>query len=343
MPHVPDVDAGGGPSRVAIVVIGRNEGPRLARSLEAAVRESVPVVYVDSGSSDGSVALARRLGVAAVELDPRTAFTAARGRNEGLAAVLAAHPDTELVQFVDGDCELVVGWLEQGARTLSTDPRLAATFGRVRERNREASVYNLLCDLEWRGPPGEARSCGGNAMMRVEAVRQVNGFDGTLIAGEEPELSLRLRRAGWRLFRCDRDMVLHDAAMTRFGQWWRRAVRAGWAYAEGAWLHGASPERHFVRESASILFWGVIVPGLALGAAWPTGGASVLVAALGYAVLGVRIGTRAIRRGLSMREASLLAAFTVLAKFPQAIGQLQFAALRVRGRGRRLVDWRAAG
>lgn len=329
-------------ARVAIVVIGRNEGQRLRRCLQPIAGGRAPVVYVDSGSSDGSVELARGLGVQVVELDAARPFTAARARNEGMAKVAELHPEVELVQFVDGDCELVPGWLERGARELAADPRLAVAFGGVRERERERSVYNLLCDLEWRGPAGEARSSGGNAMMRARAFREVGGFDAGLIAGEEPELSLRLRRAGWRIVRFDADMVLHDAAMTRFGQWWRRAQRGGWGYAEGAFLYAGSPERVWVRENASILFWGALVPGAALLLAWPTRGGSLLLLG-GHALLAARIRARGTRAGLPAREAGLQAVFTVLGKFPQAIGQLQFAALRLLRRRRTVVDWRVAG
>jgi GT2 family glycosyltransferase len=329
-------------SRLAIVAIGRNEGGRLSRCLDSVLGRDLPVVYVDSGSADGSAELARRRGASVVELDGSLPFTAARARNAGFEKVLALHPEAELVQFVDGDCELVPGWLEHGERELHAQPHVAAVCGRVRELHREGSIYNRLCDLEWDTPAGETRACGGNAMMRVRAFRDAGGFEPGLIAGEEPELCLRLRRLGWKIVRSGRDMVLHDADMTHFGQWWRRALRAGWAYAEGAARHGASSERHFVRENCSILFWGVLLPAAALLLAWRTGGLFLLLLA-GYPTLVARVYSKAIRRGISLADARLLAVFTVLAKFPQAIGQAQFIALRPFDRRRRVVDWRVPG
>jgi GT2 family glycosyltransferase len=325
---------------LAIIAIGRNEGKRLGRCLDSAAHEGVPVVYVDSGSTDGSPEIARGRGARVVELDPAIPFTAARARNEGLAEALGLQPDVELVQFVDGDCELVPGWLERGARALGADPALAVVCGRVRERERDRSVYNLLCDLEWDAPAGEARACGGNAMVRVKAFLEVGGFDARLIAGEEPELSVRLRRSGWRILRCGDDMVLHDSAMMRFGQWWRRTLRSGWAYAEGAALHAGSPERHGLRENLSIAFWGALLPAAVLLLSWPTGGASMLLLGA-YPLLAARIYTRAVRAGLPTRDARLQAFFTVLGKLPQAIGQAQFAVMRSFGRRRRVVEWRA--
>jgi len=327
-------------SRPAVVIIGRNEGTRLARCLDA-VAGAGAVVYVDSGSTDGSCAMAAARGASVVALDLARPFTAARARNAGFERALALQPGAELVQFLDGDCELLAGWLEDGARGILAGDRVAVVCGGVRERERERTVYNRLCDLEWQAPPGPAKTCGGNAMVRADAFRQAGGFTEGLIAGEEPELCLRLRRLGWGVLRLERGMVLHDADMTRFGQWWRRALRAGWAYAEGAALHGAAAERHWVRERRSILAWGLLLPAGALLLAWPTRGASLLLLA-GWPALAGRIYRRAARDGAAPRDARLLAGFTVLAKLPQAVGVLQFLASRVLGRRRRLVDWRVA-
>jgi hypothetical protein len=298
-------------------------------------------VYVDSGSVDGSLELARAEGVSVVALDPSSPFTAARARNAGFERAVSLHPGLEFVQFVDGDCELMPGWLERGVRELQEAHKVAAVAGRIRELNRGSTIYNRLCDLEWDVPAGEAASCGGLAMMRVEAFRASGGFDPSFIAGEEPELCVRLRRNGWSIRRVAADMAVHDADMTHFGQWWRRSVRAGWAYAEGASVHGASAERHWLRENASIAFWGALVPLAAVGAAIPTGGVSLLLLA-GHAVLAARVYIRAARAGVAPRDARLQAAFTVVGKLPQAIGQAHFVMLRGLGRRRRVVDWRSA-
>jgi glycosyltransferase involved in cell wall biosynthesis len=329
-------------SRLAVVVIGRNEGDRLGRCLDSVLGFGVPVVYVDSGSTDGSVLRARDRGADVLQLDPSTPFSAGRARNEGLERAVARCPTLEFIQFVDGDCELVPGWLEVAARELDARPEVAAICGRIRERDRERSVYNRLCDLEWQAPAGEAKACGGNTMVRVVAFREAGGFLPALIAGEEPELCLRLRRRGWTILRRDEDMVWHDADMTSFVQWWRRCVRAGWGYAEAAAMHGAAPERHCVRDNLRILFWGAALPTGALLLAAPTAGLSLLPLAAAYPLLGMRIYARAVRGGMTPRDARLQALFIVLAKFPQVVGQAQFVALRALRRRRRVVDWRVA-
>ncbi len=170
------------------------------------------------------------------------------------------------VQFIDGDCELAGGWSDTAVSFLQANSEVAAVFGRRRERRPDQSIYNQLCDWEWHGPPGEVRACGGDVMMRAAALRAVGGYRETLIAGEEPELCVRLRAAGWRIFRLEAEMTLHDAALTRFSQWWKRTMRSGYAFAEGAHLHGAPPERHWVWESRRALLWGIGLPLLCVAA-----------------------------------------------------------------------------
>jgi GT2 family glycosyltransferase len=330
-------------AELGLVVIGRNEGERLGPCLASALAGGQPVVYVDSGSSDGSAALARSLGPAAVVgLDPARPFSAARARNEGFDRLLALRPELELVQFVDGDCELVPGWLERGRSALAADPSLVAVAGQVRERHPERSIYNRLCALEWQKPPGEIAACGGIFLVRAAAFRAVGGFRPEIIAAEDDELCLRLRGQGGRILQLDADMVWHDAAMTRFSQWWQRARRAGHAYAQGAQLHGQGPERHFVRDTRRILAWGLALPALALGLAWPTGGWSLLLL-LAYAPQIVRITRHGRARGWSPGDARLYAVFAVLSKFPGLVGLLGFHWRRVRKQGMTIIEHKKAG
>jgi GT2 family glycosyltransferase len=328
----------GSPS-LGCVVIGRNEGDRLRRCLESLVGRCQAVVYVDSGSSDGSVPLARSLGVEVVELDLSVPFTAARSRNAGFERLVAAVPGVAFVQFVDGDCEVVAGWLERAARRLGERPELAVVCGRRRERFPERSIYNRLCDVEWDTPVGDATACGGDAMFRRRAFEEVGGFRADLIAGEEPELCVRLRQRGHRIERLDAEMTLHDAAMTGFAQWWRRAVRAGHAYAEGASLHGAPPERHWVRECRRIWFWGAAVPVVSLGAALPTLGLSSLLL-LGYPLSAYRVYQSMRKRGRSAEEARLCGVFFTLAKFPELQGTLRFHRNRLTHRRSTLIEYK---
>jgi GT2 family glycosyltransferase len=327
-------------SRIGVVAIGRNEGDRLRNCLASAAQTEGRVVYVDSGSTDGSVAWARSAGVEVVELNLSIPFTAARARNAGFERLTQVAPDVEYVQFADGDCELVRGWIRRAQDELDKDVKLAAVCGRRRERRPQASIYNRLCDIEWNTPLGTAKACGGDALMRVQAFREVGGFNPDLIAGEEPELCVRLRKRGWTVLRIDADMTLHDANLSSIGQWWKRNVRAGHAFAEGACLHGEPPERHWVKEVRSNWFWGLALPGMALGLGGPTQGGSLILLAA-YGLLAGRVYGSLRRRGFSGRDAAASATFTVLGKFPQMWGQWKYRWGRLRGRRSRIIEYKS--
>lgn len=326
-------------SPLGIIIIGRNEGDRLLRCLRSALDGGHPLVYVDSGSTDASLQHAQALGAHCVELDLSTPFSAARARNEGFQRLLQIAPDVQFVQFIDGDCELCPGWLDAAARLLGQRPEVAAVAGRLRERFPNASIYNRLCQIEWDGPAGDVEACGGIAMMRAQAFQQAGGFNPAIIAGEEPELCVRFRQAGLRIHRLEHDMAWHDAAITRFSQWFKRAQRSGHAYAQGAFLHGRSPQRHWLRQSRSIWFWALGLPLLALALAWPTNALSLLLLAA-YPLLLFRIFRSMKRRGYPASDAALYAAFCLLAKFPQALGQLRFHCRRLRHSPLTLIEYK---
>lgn len=329
--------------KVGVVAIGRNEGERLIRclkSLQAQLPDGFPMIYVDSGSTDGSVAAAQALGVHVVELDLSTPFTMARGRNAGFEYLAEIAPDLKFVQFVDGDCELLPGWIDTALQAIQQDERLAIVCGRRRERFPEASPYNRLADMEWNTPVGEAKACGGDFLGRVSALQEVKGFNGSLICGEEPEMCIRLRARGWKIWRLDANMTLHDAAMVRFGQWWKRSVRAGWAVAEGFTLHGRPPESYMQREFKSGWLWGAIVPALALGLVWPTRGISLLIGLLGYGLLTWRIYRGRRRGGDTPSDARLYALFCTLSKFAQSTGQIRYLLNQWRGKPAQLIEYK---
>lgn len=325
--------------RVGLVVIGRNEGDLLRQCLHSAVGKVANIVYVDSGSTDTSIELANSLGIEVVQLDLSIPFTAARARNAGFTRLLSINEQIEFVQFVDGDCEIAAEWLKTAQTELEKQVDVSVVCGRRRERWPEKSIYNLLCDIEWNTPIGEAQACGGDSMMRVSAFQQVGGFNPTLIAGEEPELCVRLRQQGWKILRIDAEMTIHDAAITQFSQWWTRSVRAGYAYAEGFRLHGASPERHWAKESKSIWFWGLILPVIILGLVWSTKGLSLLLL-LGYPLIGYKIYRFQRRQNYGNKDSCTYAIYCILSKIPQVQGQIQFHINRILGRKRNLIEYK---
>jgi len=320
---------------VGAVVIGRNEGQRLVNCLQSLVSNSEYIVYVDSGSSDNSVEEAKKLGVDVVSLDMNQPFTAARARNEGAKRLLSLYPTVNAIQFVDGDCEVQADWLGKAIKFLCENSDVAIVCGRRRERHPEQSIYNQLCDIEWDTPVGEAMACGGDALVRVEAYQQVNGYREDLIAGEEPEMCFRLRHEGWKIVRLDAEMTLHDAAMTKFSQWWKRTVRAGYAYALGSSIHGDSEERYWVREKQRILFWGIALPVVAITLGlWSTIFIGLL---LFYPLQIFRVGQG--RPDLGQFR-FFWASSVVLGKLPEAWGLLRFYADRLSGHNVNIIEYK---
>jgi len=319
------------------VVIGRNEGDRLKCCLESVHALANRLVYVDSGSRDNSIAIALALGAVVVELDISAPFTAARARNEGFRKLVKLNPDLNCVFFVDGDCEVVSGWLDKASKFLEERRDVAVVWGFRRERFPEKSLYNMLCDFEWSDYPiGETKLCGGDALIRVGAFRQIGGYRADLICGEEPEMCVRLRHAGWRIWRLNETMTLHDAAMYRFGQWWIRMLRGGYGFAQGASLHGAAPEHHDVRESWSAWIWGLGIPLATLFLIITSGWWGILLLGL-YPLQVTRLALLGKR---SVRENWWRAGALVVCKFPETIGQIKFLVDRLRGVQSRLIEYK---
>ena len=326
-----------GATAVGVVVIGRNEGERLERCLASVAGGAEHLAYVDSGSSDGSVALARSQGIEVIELDMRQPFTAARARNAGLQRLLQLRSDLKYVFFVDGDCEVAHGWIGEAVRFLESHPDVAVVCGRRRERHPEKSIYNLLCDIEWDGAPaGETGACGGDAVMRVAAFRQVAGFRPDLICGEEPELCARLRQAGWRIWRLAADMTTHDAAIYHFTQWWQRTVRVGYGYAMFMRLDSVRHDKQWIGRYRRSRVWSLGVPALIVAASPFFGWSALWLLAL-YPLQVARLALRG-RRGARANWSR--AAALVLGHFAEMHGQLKYQLQRYRGTRSGLIEYK---
>jgi glycosyltransferase involved in cell wall biosynthesis len=309
-------------SDVGVIAIGRNEGERLRACLASVVGRDMTVVYVDSGSTDGSVEMARSMGADVVELDLSIPFSAARARNEGLVRLSQIQPNVEFVQFVDGDCEVVPAWIETAREAIKAKPQAAVVCGRRRERHPEHSVYNRLADLEWDAPVGEVKSCGGDAMFRVWAFQQAGGFNPTVVAGEEPELCQRLRESGWTIHRIAAEMTVHDSAILHFGQWWKRQVRSGYGAMDVSTRFPRGKDTLFANQVRSARLWTVLTLFMPLQAA--------------------RLAVKAKRRLPSWKTAAAYGTLTMIGKWAHVLGQRQYLRDRASGTNTRLIDYKAA-
>jgi cellulose synthase/poly-beta-1,6-N-acetylglucosamine synthase-like glycosyltransferase len=329
-------------TRLSVVVIGRNEGPRLERCLASvqAIEGVSPheILYIDSGSTDGSQDLADRMGAAVLPLKGGR-MTAARARNCGWRAASG-----DAILFLDGDTILDPDFPQLALNALYEIPDRAAVTGHLREINPCQSIYVRMLDLDWITPPGEIELFGGIALIRREVLVAVDGYNEQLIAAEDSEMCHRIRLLGWHFEHIDAPMCVHDLAITRFSQYWRRSVRTGYAYAQVADRFRTSPDpfwsaevrRNLVRG----LFW-LLSPLAAVAAAvywlslWP-------VAAWLLVLLALAIRTALRQRSKGARASTLLlyGIHSHLQQIPILLGQIRFRLDRRRDHSRGLIEYK---
>jgi len=309
---------------LSVIVIGLNEAARLRAALTAVVSGkpngfALEVFYVDSGSRDDSVQIARSVpGVQVLHLQ-NVRPSAAKARNLGLRNARG-----DFVQLVDGDSVLQAGWMETGLRRLQQSADIACVFGHCTEMFPTQSVYMHVCSLDWHIAPGDHRLCGGNAMWRRDVLAANSWFDETLRYGEEPDLCARVRHSGYRIVCIDHPMVTHDLGMTRFRQYWRRGEATGMAYARVAARHWRLPERLWLRECVRnflepALWCAVAALGWWLGRA--PGAAGLLLA--WWTLRAMQIGLAVRARASGWAHALLYGLHCQLIRLPVAAGQLK--------------------
>ena len=258
-------------TEIGVVIIGVNVERYLAqciRSVRSAdyPRELLKIVYVDGGSRDASARIAREIeGVQVIELNDRHP-TPGRGRNAGWKTLAAP-----LIQFMDADTVLHPDWFQRAYAAL--DDSNTAVCGHRRELYPAKNVYHRFTEMEWHYETGPCRYFGGEVLVRRSVLEATGGFDEHLVAGEDPELSYRIRRNGWQILRIDAPMSTHDINMTAFRQYLKRAYRSGYAYAEIALRFFRNPEKLWLKESIRILVKallpiGLVIAGILTGNTW---------------------------------------------------------------------------
>lgn len=330
------------PPDLSVVIIGRNEGQRLVKCIESvkslAGRDyPTEVIYVDSDSQDDSPARAAQLGAIVITVRPERPC-AAIGRNAGWRAAKAPQ-----VMFLDGDTVLQPGFIEK-AREAMRDPAVAVVWGHRREAHPEQSIFNRVLDLDWIYPPGPTDFCGGDAMMRRSVLEEVGGFGEHLIAGEEPELCQRMRAKGYVILHIDQPMTRHDLAITRWAAYWRRAVRAGYAYADVSQrlkntafpLWRSEAKRNWIHSAVlATLLLGAAVATATAATAWP-----LVFAGLTYLALSLRSAYRARWKCDDPWTLLCYGIHSHLQQIPITVGQIEYWWNRLQGRKRHLIEYK---
>lgn len=321
---------------IGIVVIGRNEGDRLRTSLDSALTTKYCVVYIDSGSKDLSVQISRAKNIPTVELQNTEPFTAARARNAGFKFLKELYPNIKYVQFVDGDCQLIEGWIPYGVTYLKEHADIAIVTGDLHEMEAKESIYNNLCELEWRKDPGETLSCGGNFLIKSEVFQKLGGFKCKMIAAEEEEFCSRVRKEGWKICNLKHPMAIHNASMHHISEWFNRSIRTGYAFAQSLY---ENIEPH-TKEYYSTLFWGLLFP-IAVLLSWYVYGPHALDLLFLYPLLAIKIYWNK-RKTWTEYESIIYSLFCVIGKFPNVIGLLKYHLDRIRGKFRGTIDYKGS-
>lgn len=194
------------------MIATRNRREQLEHTLDrlAALPERPPIVVVDNGSDDGTVAAARSRGepVRVVEL---AANRGGAGRNAGVELA-----QTPYAAFSDDDSWWRPGALAQAERLLDADARIALLAARILVGPQDR--LDPTCLAMAASPlPGDGRlpgprvlgflACG--AVVRRSAFLAVGGFHARLgVGGEEELLAVELAEAGHELVYAD-DVVAH--------------------------------------------------------------------------------------------------------------------------------------
>lgn len=322
------------PKSIGIVIIGRNEGERLTRCLAAIDIQQHHVVYVDSASSDNSVMKAQNASAHVIELDMSIPFTAARARNVGWQYLYKQYPELKYIQFVDGDCELKIGWLEEAITFLDINEKAAVVCGSLVEKFPQASIYNYMCNEEWKRKAGEVYGCGGIALMRLNALIKVNGYNAQLIASEESEMCIRMRQIGFVIYKIDVDMALHNAAILKFSQWWKRCVRSGFASPLLAEYQLKVGEKSALKGSIRPFFW-VLLPLFILLLTFYSPFALILFVYIPWQVLRVFLMNK--DRSLAGLQSSF---FNLLSKFPESIGVIKYLYSRLKNKSSAIIEYK---
>jgi len=317
----------------AVVIIGRNEGDRLDKCIKSVLKSGAKyIIYVDSHSNDGSVALAKGLNVDVVELDNEKPLSAARARNEGVDSLMALSSSIDYIHFIDGDCELDVNWLPKAIVALNNLKDVAVVCGRLREKHREQTIFNKLSDIGWYIPPGEVESAGGIATIRASVFLNNKGFNDKLIAGEEPEFYLRLRQAGHKILSLKDNMATHDAAMTSYSEWWTRTVRTGFSY--------ANAKEWDTREnkSRSLIIWGGLYPLLlGLSPLINLGATAALIILFFLQIFKIFLN---LNIPYSKKDKFLYACVCMLDKFPEFLGFLKYQYAKMSGTRHQIIEYK---
>ena len=232
--------------KIGIVIIGINVEKYIGGCIQSVFDSEYPkdlinIAYADGGSNDNSINIAKEYNnVRIIELNDSSP-TPGKGRNAGWKNI-----DGDLIQFLDADTTMDPYWLKNALQYFSDD--IVAVCGNREEKYPKKNVFHIIANMEWRYTYGECRYFGGDVIVKRNILKLTGGYNDLLIAGEDPELSYRIRHMKYKIVRIDKLMTTHDINMSTFNQYFKRAYRSGHAYAEVGLKLIKNKEKMWLRE-----------------------------------------------------------------------------------------------
>lgn len=208
---------------LAVVICTRHRTPFVADTVRSALAShpaAFTVIVVDQADADTADPLAAFDGLPRFVRIRHAAVGLSRGRNVGAAAAAAA--GATIVAYTDDDCVAEPSWLSGFDAAFAGAADIAAVFGTVRAAPYDRTTgiipaYNAHKSVVMRGLANKARAEGIGACMavRVDAWRQLDGFDdwlgagASLASGEDTDLIVRLLHAGFAVAETPAAEVIH--------------------------------------------------------------------------------------------------------------------------------------
>ena len=196
---------------ISVIVIGKNEGSQLDTCLTHAKRAlrmlSYELIYVDSRSTDDSVAIAKAHGARCFMLEDAHT-TAGLGRYVGTQAARG-----EYLLFLDGDMQLQPGFVDHAMMKMAENGYDGASG--IREDHYMKNGALLSTNENYFGCIHEriVPEFGGAIFLKADALKACGSWSPDTIACEEAELHARLIAAGSKIVELPVPMIIHCDAV----------------------------------------------------------------------------------------------------------------------------------
>lgn len=198
---------------LSVIIVARNEERNIVRCISSVLKataslKDVEVLLVDSNSSDNTIEIAKQFPINIIRLKNGWQLSPSAGRFSGVNNTLG-----EYILIIDGDMELLDGWVDFALNYFMDHNKVAAVMGRHYDRyiqaNMSYSSPQLRNDYKYSDKVEKIKYAFGSAIFRRSALLEVGNFHPYLRGEEEAEISYRLLKNGYELCILPHDAIFH--------------------------------------------------------------------------------------------------------------------------------------